>query len=1831
MKRDHLALRRGISILLCFVMLLGVLPTLALSGAAETPTGSNETFDIDEAKEYVLYSFHSDCENWFAAKADGSLQSLGNDLNIPAKTEGLRWTFELVSGNEYRVSNNGTYVSIASDKVVLSDKPASIWLIREGDGFYLSDESGTYVLNAGYTGGTHRLLAVKKTNSAARPFYIEETGDFYTESGALIALLPRENFKATIVPPARVTADTRVVIFAQGEDGNYYAINSIGKASSPLKVGTVAEDEIIKSPDADVLWSVLSRTGGTITADSGVVPFQRYFRSAVEDDGHYLVAGDEGILSAFNGDSNLNAVTNEDGLSFTLISDDDADGNNKCIVFKNGEFSVSDDAENATSFYFAKILSDELQDADVTAEIPEGTLLRLVDWADVKADGETQYALIIASEFNYLHHAVTGTGRYSQTGVVNLTDDWDGHEWETDSNARTTAICPFEIGDYLHTVSADVLWTVAERNGKYVFKNTGTGLYLSPDNGQNKEQTPAIAPTPARLTVETGNGNVIYLKNSKGNYLDFWKYIAVSSNGKNVVTNAFFIAELVSDGEQPTTDVPDGDEDEFFFGGAHSIYESSQHTLDDGGWWGVGAGAYVMMPAGSGAFSPDGSNFDITFCADYDADMPANIEELIKYTRVSIDDDAANDAQGKYSKDIRSMLKAMAPKAYPYVSVEKMLSAMEAAGFEVSEYCGPNEMLTGFQAAIYSITNPREDGELWSYYASDSAHNNNEVNRPGSYIADPEIAEHDVNTIRDYLLSMAGYSTTYALGEDDGREYFALTYDKGGVLYALGIHFSSVVGYRYAERNPNQWWYVDDKGYIRSAVGDMYIEMGIDTEISRNSQTGESSIWYQYAWVSLRSEDNLSTPWAGGSTYYPEVEEFFLMKWDGEKLFIDLDGYTLPENTDPDLQSFLRYDWYTYMSHNYNYDYMNVDFNEYNTAVELTQVNVPVPPTVKPYTLNDYNAKVTVNGNTYSVTITGTLNQPVQPDDTVKLWFYYDNAEGERVYADPVVLEAGDTQVNWTVSNIPADVEYTFAISYMMPFYDVYLYYPEDSEDGTPGWEVWQMQLGVENKSSYAEYFHNSTTLTVTKNWAEGEPKDIDAVTVDLVDKDGNVVDTIEVTKANGWKGTFAHVDYQQWTFETYTGDENNHPEDWSYRIGQSEQGRIDLDEQTYTVKEHDIYGFGSEVEGEGGDFTITNTPLPTGNLAVSKKVTGEYGDAEKEFKFKVTLTGKSNDWSLLGSEINGKYGDMTFVNGVAEFTLKSGVTVTATGLPAGLTYTVEEETADGYTPTATGATGTIAKDVTAKAEFTNDYHASSVEVTPEVKKELTGRDLEDGEFSFTMTVEGDGYELLGGTTATNDANGNVVFGGIRFNKTGTFTVTITEVNTQKPDVVYDTHSVVFTYEVKDDGRGNLYIEGGEPTVEGDTTFTNVQLNGLTVIKKVVGDDGDKEKEFTFTVTLDDKTVNGVYGEMEFTDGVATFTLKHDESKTAYGLPDGVGFEVKELLPAGDYSFMVTWTVDGVEVAKGWDVSATGVIEGVSKVEAIATNTRVELGGLIVTNVIDEKYEDVIDTEKEFVVTVDFFEGDLNGDGQYTDVDRGIASTINGVFVITRNDGTQETIEVVNGQAQIIMKHDESVVIDGLPAGLHYVVNEEKDAAGEYTGMDKKTGNVLTSDDSEGMSGTIPANDYAREDIVNVRLSTITISKTVTGEGGDKEFDFEFTLELDDKEINGVYGDLTFVDGVAHFTLRHGETKTVEGLAVGTGYTLTEKEYDDYEAVYTGRVGTVTEDGTKVSVENKVKEQAPETGDNSHLWLWMVLMIASAVGVLSVVLYSVRRRSMLDR
>ena len=82
---------------------------------------------------------------------------------------------------------------------------------------------------------------------------------------------------------------------------------------------------------------------------------------------------------------------------------------------------------------------------------------------------------------------------------------------------------------------------------------------------------------------------------------------------------------------------------------------------------------------------------------------------------------------------------------------------------------------------------------------------------------------------------------------------------------------------------------------------------------------------------------------------------------------------------------------------------------------------------------------------------------------------------------------------------------------------------------------------------------------------------------------------------------------------------------------------------------------------------------------------------------------------------------------------------------------------------------------------------------------------------------------------------------------------------------------------------------------DGTLVVTNTAHGGLNVSKTVSGSNSQPEREFSFTVTLDDSSIDGTYGEMVFEEGAASFQLSHGESIEATGLPAGTSYTVSEI------------------------------------------------------------------------------------------------------------------------------------------------------------------------------------------------------------------------------------------------------------------------------------------------------------------------------------------------
>lgn len=365
-----------------------------------------------------------------------------------------------------------------------------------------------------------------------------------------------------------------------------------------------------------------------------------------------------------------------------------------------------------------------------------------------------------------------------------------------------------------------------------------------------------------------------------------------------------------------------------------------------------------------------------------------------------------------------------------------------------------------------------------------------------------------------------------------------------------------------------------------------------------------------------------------------------------------------------------------------------------------------------------------------------------------------------------------------------------------------------------------------------------------------------------------------------------------------------------------------------------------------------TTDQVSDGRLTLSKTVTAAEGITapNKEFTFKVLLYQADGTTPLAGTfayagrpgGTNGTYVSGQIKSGGA-IALKAGGSVTVT-LPAGAHYEVQELNSKGELMTsedgfavvdkANPQKGTIGQ--ATQVGFTNVYSVESTKVENafKVQKKISGRNwTKTDAFTMTLTAQGEAPMPKGAKEGVStielhkDAQvGN--FGAIEYTKPGTYTYVITEQSGDEAALTFSKATYRATVTVTDDGAGKLFAktkiaqltddagDAAERTVEA-AVFTNTAKTGsLTVKKKVVG--GDSQREFGFTVALadgDGESVSGTFGKgghaVTFAGGKATFTLKDGEEKTIAGLPVGARYTVTEDAAEG---YMTT--VNGADGSK---------------------------------------------------------------------------------------------------------------------------------------------------------------------------------------------------------------------------------------------------------------------------------------------------------------------------
>lgn len=134
----------------------------------------------------------------------------------------------------------------------------------------------------------------------------------------------------------------------------------------------------------------------------------------------------------------------------------------------------------------------------------------------------------------------------------------------------------------------------------------------------------------------------------------------------------------------------------------------------------------------------------------------------------------------------------------------------------------------------------------------------------------------------------------------------------------------------------------------------------------------------------------------------------------------------------------------------------------------------------------------------------------------------------------------------------------------------------------------------------------------------------------------------------------------------------------------------------------------------------------------------------------------------------------------------------------------------------------TIANDDTT---FTNTL-ATPAQTVLKFNKQLSGRELKEGEFTFVLK-DAQGKEL---ETVTNDKDGNITFKPLSFDKLGTYTYTVSEVNSHDEDTIYDTMVANVKVTVVRDGK----VLVTQVDLPKDTTFNNTHKDTTPAVAEIV-------------------------------------------------------------------------------------------------------------------------------------------------------------------------------------------------------------------------------------------------------------------------------------------------------------------------------------------------------------------------------------------------------------
>ena len=349
-----------------------------------------------------------------------------------------------------------------------------------------------------------------------------------------------------------------------------------------------------------------------------------------------------------------------------------------------------------------------------------------------------------------------------------------------------------------------------------------------------------------------------------------------------------------------------------------------------------------------------------------------------------------------------------------------------------------------------------------------------------------------------------------------------------------------------------------------------------------------------------------------------------------------------------------------------------------------------------------------------------------------------------------------------------------------------------------------------------------------------------------------------------------------------------------------------------YIIKEIQApegYGLAEDTIVEASEFTTPTKPVS--KTIVNKK--------EKPAKTQATI---ELDKNLTGRDlVDGEFSFELYEgeNKLQTTTNQSGkitfepIEFTAEGEH---TYTVKEVKGNDATITYDASEKQVTVKVTRdgdalKAEvvypenktFTNAFTPNATTATIELSKELTGRELVDGEFSFEL------YEGANKLQTVTNKSGKVTFDAISYTEEGEHTYTVKEVKGNVPGITYDTAEKQVTVQVTKDGDNlKATVVYPESKVFANTYSAPSPAKAQISASKILEGRDLKDGEFSFNLL--DEAGEVLQTKQNAADGSVAFDeisySQEDAGKTFH-------YTIKEVIPQSQEKGM-TYDQASIEV-----------------------------------------------------------------------------------------------------------------------------------------------------------------------------------------------------------------------------------------------------------------------------------------------------------------------------